>query len=324
MEPLVTVIIPTYNRQDSVVKAIESVRSQTYRNVQLVVVDDGSTDDTRELIRQMEGLEYIYQENQGQAAARNSGFARAKGTLLASLDSDDHWEPEFLEKCVSVLENNDFDFVFANWFQATPDGEWTDFFSKDPFLQPYIKRSSSPWIVLDSKELRDLYLQACPSPSSSLVMRRSAIVSGWNKKLNIGDDWCLYLDMILSRSCRAAFTLEKLWHKGIDGKNIYDGRKRNEIVKLLLVEDTREIMNIYGARLTTEEMDMLQKRYMGGLVEMAKHVVVRERNLAGAWKLFKQSFSIDTKHTLSATYRLAWYAFNNRYRSLVDSLRSHK
>ncbi|WP_262249585.1 glycosyltransferase family 2 protein [Parapedobacter soli] len=324
MEPLVTVIIPTYNRQDSVVKAIESVRLQTYRNIQLIVVDDGSTDDTRELISGMEGLEYIYQKNQGQASARNSGLARARGTLLASLDSDDRWEPEFLEKCVNVLANNDFDFVFANWFQASPDGQWEDFFVKDPFLQPYIKRNSVPWIELDSHELRDLYLQACPSPSSSLVMRRSAIVSGWNKKLNIGDDWCLYLDMILSRPCRAAFTMEKLWYKGIDGKNIYDGRKRNEIVKLLLIEDTKEIMNIYGERLTAEEMDLLQKRYMAGLVEMAKHVVVRERNLTDAWKLFKQSFSIDTKHTLTATYRLALYAFGNRYRSLVDSLRSHK
>jgi len=95
-QPLVSVIIPTFNRAWCLRAAIDSVWSQTYTNFELIVVDDGSTDNTKALLSLYEGITVIYQENQGVSAARNRGIAASKGELLAFLDSDDLWQPEKL------------------------------------------------------------------------------------------------------------------------------------------------------------------------------------------------------------------------------------
>lgn len=321
-QPLVSVVIPTYNRADKVVTAIKSVEGQTYSNIQLIVVDDGSNDHTRELLRDWPGIEYIYQANAGQAAARNTGLARAKGELIASLDSDDYWESTFLDKCVKALQQHDADFVFANWNQKGENaGEWCDFLAGDPFLLPFRVNDDAGWYLLSPSDLRKLYLQACPSPSSSLVMKRASIVQGWNKRLNIGDDWGLYLDMILTKPCKAAFTMERLWHKDIDGQNIYDGRSRSEVVRLLLVDDTKEVMKRYEGKLTVSERKMLERRYVGGLVELSKHLAAREGKFVEARRLFGEALSISVVDSLSAVRKLAGYAFNHRARIIRQKIK---
>ncbi len=95
--PCVSVVIPTYNRADLVVQAIDSVVAQTYENWELIVVDDGSTDDTRLKLEKYETIiRYIYQENGGASAAQNKGIEIAKGEWIAILASDDIWLPQKL------------------------------------------------------------------------------------------------------------------------------------------------------------------------------------------------------------------------------------
>lgn len=322
-QPLVSVIIPTYNRADKVVTAIESVQRQTYVNIQLIVVDDGSRDGTGERLRHLPGIEYIYQENGGQAAARNAGLAQAKGELIASLDSDDYWEPFFLERCVGALLTHDADFVFANWNQKSkrPTVEWEDFLSNFSYIQPFIVNGREGFVVIEPDDLRMLYIQACPSPSSSVVMKRSSIVGGWNRNMNIGDDWGLYLDMILTKPCRAAFTVERLWYKDIDGQNIFDGRERAEVVKLLLVDDTKEIISRYRDRMTVSELKILERQYVEGLMELGKHVLIREYKLAGAFRLFGEAVSTNFAHSMSTIIKLLKYAFYHRYYAFRRKIR---
>lgn len=101
---LVSVVIPSYNRAYIVGHAIESVLKQTYTSVEVVVVDDGSTDDTARVVQAFdERVRYIYQPNAGIAAARNSGIAVARGEYIAFLDSDDVWLPWKLDAQMSVL-----------------------------------------------------------------------------------------------------------------------------------------------------------------------------------------------------------------------------
>ena len=105
--PLVSVIIPTYNRARLVGEAIESVLAQTYKHLEIIVVDDGSTDGTEEALGPYrERIEYIYQQNRGASAARNTGIFRARGDYIAFLDSDDLWVPEKLELQVDYLEKH--------------------------------------------------------------------------------------------------------------------------------------------------------------------------------------------------------------------------
>jgi len=105
--PTVSVIIPTYNRAHLVGRAIQSVLDQTYKDFEIIVVDDGSTDNTEEIVNGFgdHRIRYIrHKENRGAAAARNTGIKAARGEYIAFQDSDDEWLPEKLEKQIRVFE----------------------------------------------------------------------------------------------------------------------------------------------------------------------------------------------------------------------------
>jgi glycosyltransferase involved in cell wall biosynthesis len=103
--PLVSVIIPTYNRAGLIGETIDNVLRQTYANVEIIVVDDGSTDDTQSVLKSYGNrIRWFVQENTGPAAARNRGSAMAKGEIVAFQDSDDAWHPTKLARQVSLLQ----------------------------------------------------------------------------------------------------------------------------------------------------------------------------------------------------------------------------
>jgi glycosyltransferase involved in cell wall biosynthesis len=102
--PSISVVIPTYNRARTVGKAIDSILSQTFGDVEIIVVDDGSTDDSTAVLASYCGrIRTIRQENQGVSAARNAGIRAANGKWIAFLDSDDQWHPTKLEKQLAAL-----------------------------------------------------------------------------------------------------------------------------------------------------------------------------------------------------------------------------
>jgi glycosyltransferase involved in cell wall biosynthesis len=101
----VSVIIPAYNSEVFISETIDSVLAQTYRDLEIVVVDDGSTDNTRGVLQQYgDGIRYIYQRNSGVSTARNTGISIATGEYIALLDHDDLWLPEKLEKQIKILD----------------------------------------------------------------------------------------------------------------------------------------------------------------------------------------------------------------------------
>ena len=114
--PRVSVIMPAYNGSAMIGEALRSIEDQTYRDLEVVVVDDGSTDDTARICRDRPGLRLISQENRGTAAARNRGIREARGGLIAFLDQDDLWAPDRLAAQVPILEAEaDVGLVFSNF-----------------------------------------------------------------------------------------------------------------------------------------------------------------------------------------------------------------
>ena len=103
--PAVSVIIPTYNRAPQLRSAIASVLSQTFSNLDLIIVDDGSKDETADVVRSFvdDRIRYFYQRNQGQAIATNEGMGKVRGEWIAFLDSDDVWLPNKLEMQLQAL-----------------------------------------------------------------------------------------------------------------------------------------------------------------------------------------------------------------------------
>jgi glycosyltransferase involved in cell wall biosynthesis len=106
MSPKVSVVIPTYNRVDKVQKGVESVLAQSFTDQEVIVVDDGSSDDTGQTLKRAFGdrIRYYFQSNQGVSVARNKGIEEARGEWVAFLDSDDLWEREKLEWQLKALE----------------------------------------------------------------------------------------------------------------------------------------------------------------------------------------------------------------------------
>lgn len=106
MNPLVSVIITTYNRCDLVAEAIESVWKQDFNDYEIIVVDDGSSDSTGEVLKKYNNVTYFYQENHGVSQARNQGLKLARGEFISFLDSDDLWLPKKLSAQIAVMGKN--------------------------------------------------------------------------------------------------------------------------------------------------------------------------------------------------------------------------
>ena len=115
--PQVSVIITTYNYAHFLSRAVESVLHQTYKNFEIIVIDDGSTDDTQSVVKAGWGVQYFYQENKGLAAARNAGIKKSKGTYLVFLDADDWLEKDALMQNVLLIQDKpNVAFVSGNYY----------------------------------------------------------------------------------------------------------------------------------------------------------------------------------------------------------------
>ena len=142
---MISVIIPTYNREKTLMRAIESVLNQTYRDLELIISDDCSTDHTAELVRGIDDSRVRYiclPSNQGACAARNAGIDSARGEYIAFQDSDDAWLPEKLEKQLAAMESTKADVCyhrmrkhFFNGMKDTlfPEIEESRFMTHDDF-----------------------------------------------------------------------------------------------------------------------------------------------------------------------------------------------
>lgn len=160
----ISVIIPTYNSTSIVGEAIESVLRQTHPPGQVIVVDDGSTDDTASVCQRFgERIAYIRQENGRASVARNTGVARSRGEWLAFLDADDLWEPEKLDaQCAALRQHPEADFSVTAVLAWSPRRQDYERYSWQGSLDPRVMQSQ----LL----VRNILSGLC----SSLVVRRDA------------------------------------------------------------------------------------------------------------------------------------------------------
>lgn len=137
--PLVSIIIPTYNRANLLKRAIESVISQTYKNLEIIVVDDGSTDNTEQIVKECQDsrIQYIrHSKNRGLSAAKNTGIKNSKGDFIAFLDSDDEYLPEKVEKSIEVFKKapENIGIVCSNFWRIEGEKKKIAVSKRTPFL----------------------------------------------------------------------------------------------------------------------------------------------------------------------------------------------
>ena len=124
---LVSIIMPVYNGQLYIIESIESVLAQTYENWELIIVNDGSTDKTEEIIFKFQNLsnkvKYFYKVNEGQVKATNFGILKSNGEYVAFLDSDDLWENDKLNRQINfILKNKNVDFLYSKYNSIDENG----------------------------------------------------------------------------------------------------------------------------------------------------------------------------------------------------------
>ena len=166
--PLVSVIIPTYNRAHVIGRAIQSVLSQTYQNFELLIVDDGSNDDTADAVHGFDDpriVLYKHERNHGQNAALNTGLKISKGEYIAFLDSDDEWLPLMLEKQIGLFQKDDTLGVVYTWAGT---------YQADGVLKPLVKFSLSGYIY------KQALTQAYVSHMITMMVKKSCFDNiGW-------------------------------------------------------------------------------------------------------------------------------------------------
>ena len=194
--PLVSAIIPTYNRASLVSDAIESVLAQTYPHVETIVVDDGSTDGTMDVLRRYgDRIQVISQPNAGPAAARNRGIAASHGGLIAFLDSDDIWLPGKLTRQVNLLQQlgDDVPCCLSNITMQWEDRKSTSF--DVAWLEPAIAEGlwRNPDEILATRFV--LFNQG-------VVIRREVLreLGGFDQRFRVLEDYDLALRLSLLRN----------------------------------------------------------------------------------------------------------------------------
>ncbi|MFQ5801288.1 MAG: glycosyltransferase family 2 protein [Candidatus Methylomirabilales bacterium] len=216
----VSVVIPTYNRGDTLPETLQSVFAQTYRDYEVIVVDDGSTDDTPAVMDPFrDRVHYIYQPNAGQARARNHGVRSARGEFIALLDSDDAWEPELLETEVGVLDR--LPEVVLVSARSTTAGKASEEFprTQDVF-----------WGDLFLKLFQGNFIN-----TSAVVVRRTCLeaAGGFNERYRCYEDYDLWLR--IARWYPVAYVSRSLVRCGRQGDNVSKDRTRpREIILEIL------------------------------------------------------------------------------------------
>jgi glycosyltransferase involved in cell wall biosynthesis len=228
---MISVVITCYNYGKYLSGCLESVLDQTYRDIEIIIVNDGSTDDTDEVIKKYLSnprVRYIKQRNAGQANAKNTGIRNASGEFVAFLDADDVWEKEKLEKQLRCFDNAEVGVVYCRAKYLNEDGNFTDFEMTPYYLQPR-RGKVTEWFVFDN------FVQF-----SSSIVRKECFerCGGFDEALKMGIDWDLWLR--LSPVYQFDFVDEKLLyyrmgHAGQMSKNM-DERYRcaDRIIKNFL------------------------------------------------------------------------------------------
>jgi glycosyltransferase involved in cell wall biosynthesis len=234
--PFISVIIPTYNRAKLLPQAIESALVQTYPHYEIVIVDDGSTDETSEIIKPyINKVRFITQKNRGVSAARNRGIREAKGELIAFLDSDDLWLPNALRNKVQYLNMHpDTGLIHSDMLLLDEYGGTSG--KSDPLMtntgECYLGLFAGNRIF-----------------TSSVIVRRNCLekAGDFDESIRYAEDYDLWIR--LARECRFAYCEESLGFYRVHKSNAVKDLVRLREGELYVLRKALKADHLLGRRL---------------------------------------------------------------------------
>lgn len=207
---LISIIMPAYNAEKYIENTIMSVVKQTYKNWELVIVNDGSTDNTHVICEKMQKedsrIKYYYKVNEGVSIARNYALEKANGDLIMFVDSDDSLDSDMIEKLYNNMEKTGADVVRCSYY-INSDIKVIEDYEAGVYDQNEIRT-----IIIDKilKEKIKCYLW--------LLLVNKDVIDRFNKNLHIYEDFCFYLNALL-KSSRMSLIKENLYHYNKENNN---------------------------------------------------------------------------------------------------------
>lgn len=251
MNFLVSVIIVVYNGEEYIKEAIESVLNQTYKNIELIVADDGSTDNTAEIVKNYSNVKYIYQKNKGEGSARNLGMSIASGEYFAFLDADDLYKEGKIEKQVKILKENPHIDVVYNDLEVVDEN--LNYINTLKSEGKYPKREDLLAMIL--------YRQVVQGPICMMIRKKCADEVKWNEKLIYTVDYEYTIK--LAQKYNFKYIEEDLYVYRRHGKNLsnsHDATLKEEIIILKNI-GMEKIKNIvYSSNFDTYNKELLISR----------------------------------------------------------------
>jgi glycosyltransferase involved in cell wall biosynthesis len=234
--PLVSIIIPTFNHKTYVTDAVESGLNQTYPAVEIIVVDDGSTDGTGEVLRERYGerIRYLYQENRGPAATRNAGTRVARGEFVHYCDADDQLLPSKIERCMAVFRQHpEFGLVYTQCHFVEKDGR-----TIVPRPQPDLP-SGDVFCELLCGPMGNFVPQCTP-----LIYRQAVLdAEGFNERLRGTEDWDMWLRLAAQHPfgvINEPLALYRILPNAIHTDAVRMAKARLEVIQMMRDHPARE------------------------------------------------------------------------------------
>jgi glycosyltransferase involved in cell wall biosynthesis len=273
----VSVIIPTYNRANLLPESVKSVLTQTYRDFEVIIVDDGSTDNTREVARGFPSpVKYIYQENHGVSSAFNRGIEAASGEYVAIFADDDIMLENALEKTINFLEKHpEAGFCHGQNYTIDENGN---------SLRLRTTRGPGKTFVRDGKEEIAQLLFRDTIQASTVVVRRACFgeVGLFNADLRGGEDWDMWIR--LARKYAVGYLAEPLVKVRVHTSNL-QGRADLDSLKKTYIARLDSVFN--DAELGPRYARLRRKAYFGLYCNCAKLAAEKGDRLTGTGYLIK-------------------------------------
>ncbi|MGA7177993.1 MAG: glycosyltransferase [Thiobacillaceae bacterium] len=275
---LISVIMPCYNAVTCVKEAVSCVMQQTYPEVELIVVDDGSTDGSIDILQQLAAqhaprLTLLFQGRMGLYPARNLGLEHAQGGYVAFLDADDYWTSDALEKLATGLNEHQADIAYCGW-QDTADGAS----GTDPHIPPDYSQMDT---VAE-------FLRSCPWPIHAALVRREAIdaVKGFSERCISAMDYDLWLRLYAHTHKIVRVPEVMAFHRG-HGKEQSSETKWKQVLDALKVR--RDFVKHHPDQVAHLSRDRVIELSDGFLLREA-YRSYWQRHLVDAQILFRHAF----------------------------------
>jgi glycosyltransferase involved in cell wall biosynthesis len=307
----ISAVIPTYNREQTIARAIDSILAQDYASSEIVVIDDGSSDNTRKVVERCgEKVRYVYQENKGVSAARNRCVSEARYEWIAFLDSDDYWLPHHLSRIANAIQSTQGEaaLYFCD-MQHPPQGgayrHWDlcGFGINGPFE---FKRDAGEWALMRTQPMMII---------SSVIRRGTYLeIGGLPESLITREDTLLFYKLCLLYpacavpGCGAVMTLDA--HASSRMTVVYDANTYYYWKSTILLYN--ELLR-YSDKIKSDHRRLILERLVWSHLSISR-LSLKKKTLLGTITNLREAFAINPTICTKIVIRMLRAYFTNRIR----------